>query len=111
MESARRGRLTRPWDSTTTRSEHDEFGQRLYQPEDRQIVERVVAMAGAQGVSPAQIALAWLLSRPAVDAPIVGATKLEHLADAVAALDVELTAEECTALEAPYAPHRVAGHT
>jgi 1-deoxyxylulose-5-phosphate synthase len=106
-----RGRLTRPWDATTERSAADEFGQALYQPEDRAIVDRVLAMAEARGVSPAQIALAWLLARPRVDAPVIGATKLAHLADAVAALDIELSAEECATLEDPYVPHRVAGHT
>jgi 1-deoxyxylulose-5-phosphate synthase len=105
-----RGRLTRPWDSSTARSETDEFGQRLYVAEDRQIVDRVAAVADARGVPAAQVALAWLLSRPAVDAPIVGATKPGHLEDAVAALDVELSAEERAQLEEPYVPHRVAGH-
>jgi aryl-alcohol dehydrogenase (NADP+) len=106
-----RGRLTRPWDVSTARSETDEFGQSLYHDEDREIVERVAAVAEARGVTAAQVALAWLLSRPAVDAPIIGATKLHHLDDAVAALDVELSAEECAQLETPYRPHRVAGHT
>jgi 1-deoxyxylulose-5-phosphate synthase len=105
-----RGRLTRPWDTSTARSETDEFGQQLYLDDDRRIVEEVAAVAADRGIPAAQVALAWLLSRPAVDAPIIGATKLEHLEDAVAAVDVELTEEECKRLEAPYLPHRVAGH-
>jgi len=106
-----RGRLTRPWDTVTARSETDEFGQRLYVDDDRRIVDEVATVAEDRGISPAQVALAWLLSRRAVDAPIIGATKLEHLDDAVAAVDVELTDDECKRLEDPYVPHRIAGHT
>jgi 1-deoxyxylulose-5-phosphate synthase len=105
-----RGRLTRPWDTSTARSETDEFGQQLYLDDDRRIVEEVAAVAAERGIPSAQVALAWLLSRPAVDAPIIGATKLEHLDDAVAAVDVELSDDECKRLEAPYLPHRIAGH-
>jgi 1-deoxyxylulose-5-phosphate synthase len=104
-----RGRLTRPWDTTTTRSETDSFGQSLYRDEDKDIVSRVADLAGKRSVSPAQIALAWLLRNPVVTSPIVGATKPQHLADAIAALDLELSPDEATYLEEPYEPHRVAG--
>ncbi len=105
-----RGRLTRDWDAVTARTETDEFGRSLYREEDKAIVEAVAAVAAARGISRAQVALAWLRHHPAVSAPIVGATKPEHLADAVASVDVELTDDEVAALEAPYVPHRIAGH-
>jgi aryl-alcohol dehydrogenase-like predicted oxidoreductase len=105
-----RGRLTRDWDATTARSETDEFGRSLYRDEDRQIVDAVAAVAAARGVSRAEVALAWILRHPAVDAPIIGATKPQHLADAVASVDLVLTADEVKALEAPYVPHAIAGH-
>jgi len=105
-----RGRLTRPWDATTARSETDEFGKTLYHPDDEMIVEAVAKVAEGRGVSPAQIALAWVSSHPAVDAPIVGATKHEHLADAIASVDIELADDEVAMLEAPYSPHAIAGH-
>jgi aryl-alcohol dehydrogenase (NADP+) len=104
-----RGRLTRDWDETTARSETDAFGKRLYTEGDRAIVDRVAEIAGGRGISRAQVALAWLLSKPVVTAPIVGVTKDHHLDDAVAAVDVELTEEEIARLEEPYAPHAVAG--
>ena len=105
-----RGRLTRDWDATTARSETDSFGQSLYAAEDRQIVEQVARVAADRGVSRAQIALAWLISRPAVTAPIIGATRAQHLDDAIAALGVRLTPAEIDQLEKPYVPHRIAGH-
>jgi aryl-alcohol dehydrogenase (NADP+) len=105
-----RGRLTREWDATTARTETDEFGRALYKEQDKQIVDAVAKVAADRGVSRAQVALAWLARQPAVDAPIVGATKPEHLADAVASVDVVLTDEEAAALEAPYEPHAIAGH-
>ena len=105
-----RGRLTREWDAATARSETDGFGQSLYAAEDRLIVEQVASVAAARGVPRAQIALAWLAGRPAVTAPIIGATKPQHLDDAIAALDVRLTPEEIDQLEKPYVPHRIAGH-
>jgi 1-deoxyxylulose-5-phosphate synthase len=105
-----RGRLTRPWDAGTARSETDEFGKTLYHDNDRLIVEEVAKVAAGRGVPPAQIALAWLLANPVVTAPIIGATKPGHIDDAVAALDIDLTAEEKTALEAVYMPHSIAGH-
>ncbi|MDJ0769711.1 MAG: aldo/keto reductase [Ilumatobacter sp.] len=104
-----RGRLTREWDETTARSETDEFGKGLYQPEDRSIVERVAEIAAQRGVPRAQVALAWMLSKPFVTAPIVGATKLGHLDDAVAAVELELSAGEIARLEEPYRPHDVVG--
>ena len=104
-----RGRLARPWDETTERSQTDEFGRSLYDESDRPIVDRVGEIADKRGVARAQVALAWLLSRPGVTAPIVGATKPRHIEDAVAALDVELTDDEIASLEEPYRPHRIAG--
>jgi aryl-alcohol dehydrogenase (NADP+) len=107
-----RGKLTRPWDETSNRSESDEFGKTLYayaEEADRTIVDRVAAVAEARGVPRAQIALAWVARHPTVTAPIVGATKQHHLDDAVAAMDIQLTPEEVTALEEPYLPHPVVG--
>ncbi len=106
-----RGRLARPWGESTHRSETDEFGRTLYDETDRPIVDEVNRIANDRGLSPAQIALAWLLSKPGVVAPIIGATKPHHLDDAVAAVDVHLTADEIEALEAPYRPHPIAGHS
>src|SRR4051795_10286709 len=102
-----RGRLTRDWDESTTRSETDEFGSKLYNDADRVIVERVAEVAEARGVPRAQVALAWVLSKPVVTAPIVGVTKDRHLDDAVAAVGLQLSAEEIARLEEPYAPHGV----
>ena len=106
-----RGRLTRDWDATSARSETDEFGRTLYRDEDARIVESVAAVAAARGTSRAQVALAWLAARPGVSAPIVGATKMSHLEDAIASVDLHLTAEECRRLEEPYEPRSVAGHS
>jgi 1-deoxyxylulose-5-phosphate synthase len=106
-----RGRLTRDWDATTARSETDEFGHQLYDEHaDRDVVERLAEVAAARGVPRAQVALAWLLGKPAVTAPIVGATRMEHLEDAVAAVDLELTEDEVKRLEEPYRPHNSVGH-
>jgi aryl-alcohol dehydrogenase-like predicted oxidoreductase len=104
-----RGRLARAWDEDTERSATDSFGQTLYVESDRTIVERVSEVAGELGVSRAQVALAWLLAQPVVTAPIVGATKLSHLEDAVAAVDVRLDDDVVARLEEPYAPHAVVG--
>ncbi|OMH34394.1 aldo/keto reductase [Tersicoccus sp. Bi-70] len=104
-----RGRLARPWDTDTERSATDEFGKQLYPESDRSIVDAVGAVAERQGVSRAQVALAWVLRNPAVTAPIVGATKAKHLEDAVAALDVTLTDNDVAELEASYTPHEPAG--
>jgi aryl-alcohol dehydrogenase-like predicted oxidoreductase len=104
-----RGRLTRDWDETTNRSETDEFGSSLYAAGDQAIVERVAEVAEGRGVPRAQVALAWVLSKPVVTAPIVGVTKDQHLDDAVAAVDLQLSAEEIARLEEPYTPHAVVG--
>ncbi len=104
-----RGRLTRDWDETTERAQTDEFGKTLYVPSDRQIVERVAQVAQGRGVSRAQVALAWMLSKPFISAPIIGASKPHHLDDAVAALELKLSAAEIAELEAGYVPHPVAG--
>jgi aryl-alcohol dehydrogenase (NADP+) len=105
-----RGRLTRAWDDRTARSETDEFGRSLYRDEDRVVVEKVIALAEQRGVSPAQIGLAWLLAQPAVTSPIVGVTDPQHLRDAIAAVDLELTEDEAASLAADYVPHAIAGH-
>ena len=105
-----RGRLTRDWDDATERTQTDEFGKRLYPDADRAIVDTVATVAEKRGIPRAQVALAWILSKPVVTAPIVGVTKPAQLDDAVAALEVELTPEEIEQLEAPYEPHRIAGH-
>jgi aryl-alcohol dehydrogenase (NADP+) len=105
-----RGRLTRPWDSSTARTETDEFGGTLYRDEDAAVVQKVLDTAARREVSPAQVALAWLLSQPAVSSPIVGVTKPEHLQDAVRAVELELSVEELADLSAGYVPHAVAGH-
>ncbi len=95
----------------TTRAKTDDFAHQLYyQDSDFQVVERLVKLAQQRGVAPAQIALAWLLHQPGVTAPIVGASKMNHPEDALAALEIELTEEECQLLEEPYQPHPVLGH-
>jgi 1-deoxyxylulose-5-phosphate synthase len=104
-----RGRLTRDWDASTARTGSDEFAKTLYLDADREIVERVARVAEDRGVPRAQVALAWVAQRDVVTAPIVGATKLHHVDDAVASLKLELTADEIAALEAPYVAHPVAG--
>ena len=106
-----RGRLTRDWDAVTERSETDEFGKTLYDTasSDRVIVERVAEVAAERGVPRAQVALAWVLSKPGISAPIVGATKPHHIDDAVAAVDLQLSSDEIDRLEEPYVPHAIAG--
>ena len=102
-----RGRLTRDWDETTSRTETDLYGKTLYHQQeesDRRTAATVERIATERGVPRAQIALAWVRQQEAVTAPIVGATKMQHLEDAVASVDVELTAEELEALGADYAP-------
>jgi aryl-alcohol dehydrogenase (NADP+) len=104
-----RGRLTRPWEETTKRSENDAFGSSLYDDSDREVADALGRVADARGLPRAQVALAWLLAKPGVTAPIIGATKPDHLADAVAAVDVTLTDDEIATLESAYRPHTVAG--
>lgn len=107
-----RGRLTRAWDDVSERQKTDEFGKNLYTlsvESDRKIVEQVAAIAKARGVPQAQVALAWVVQKPVITSPIVGASKPNHLTDAVAALSLKLTPEEIAALEAPYTPHHVVG--
>jgi aryl-alcohol dehydrogenase-like predicted oxidoreductase len=104
-----RGRLTRDLDATTSRSETDVFGRTLYVDDDASIIEAVRTIAEARGISRAQVALAWLLTKPGVTSPIIGATKTHHLEDAIAAVDVKLTGEEIAALEKPYTPRPVVG--
>jgi aryl-alcohol dehydrogenase-like predicted oxidoreductase len=105
------GNRTRDGERRTTRSGSDPFTDYLYsQPSDFDVVDRVAEVAAARGVAPAQVALAWVLQRRGVTAPIVGATKLHHLEDALAAEKLTLGAEEITALEELYAPHPVLGH-
>ncbi len=108
-----RGRLTRPWEQESTkRYETDEVAKRMYsQTEnfDRAVVDRVGQIAERRSVSRAQVALAWVLSKPAITSPIVGATKPHHLSDAVAALSLKLTPEEISSLEEPYVPHPILG--
>jgi aryl-alcohol dehydrogenase-like predicted oxidoreductase len=108
-----RGRLARPaGESDTKRSESDRFGRLLYkrtEEADRAIIDAVGTIATKRGIPRAQVALAWMLSKPGVTAPIVGATKPEHLKDAVAATGVSLSSDEISALEEHYVPHQVAG--
>src|SRR5713101_7459940 len=107
-----RGRLARAWETqpSTTRGQTDEYGKKLYsgtEVADKSVVDRVGEIAKAREIPRAQIALAWLLHKPAVTAPIVGATKLHHLEEAAAALEVKLSDTEIEALEAPYVPHHI----
>ncbi len=109
-----RGKLTRPWTegSPTKRAQTDQFGRGLYvgaEASDRAIVGAVEKLASARGVNMAQIGMAWLLAKTGITAPIIGASKMGHLEDAVAALSLKLTDEEVAALEAPYVPRSVAG--
>ena len=107
-----RGRLTRPWNSATDRTRTDDYGNKLYaasEDADRRVVEQVAAIAAARGVAMAHVALAWMLQKSFISAPIVGASKARHLEDAVAALPLRLSAAETAALEEPYVPHRIVG--
>ena len=107
-----RGMLTRPWNSTTGRSETDAFGKSLYrqtQESDEKIVDAVASVAEARGVPRAQVALAWVAQQEAVTAPIVGATKANHLDDAAAAVELVLTDDELVQLDEHYAPHAIEG--
>ena len=107
-----RGKLSRDWGYSSIRTETDEAFGRLFaktEEADMKVADRVAEVAKARGVSRAQIALAWLLSKPVIAAPIVGATKLHHLDDAIAAINVKLSVEEIAALEQSYVPHAVVG--
>jgi aryl-alcohol dehydrogenase-like predicted oxidoreductase len=107
-----RGMLTRPWGTQTARTANDAFGQTLYrsqQDANRRIVDAVATVAGARGVSAAQVALAWVRQQQAVTAPIVGATKTSHLSDAIACVDLVLTPDELAQLEVPYTPREPEG--
>ena len=105
------GTRTREGDRLTTRARTDSFGDSLYTPDvDFAVVDRAGEVAGDRGVAQAQVALAWLLHKPGVSAPIVGATKLEHLEDALAAVEISLSEDEITRLEEPYVPHAISGH-
>ncbi|WP_375407926.1 aldo/keto reductase [uncultured Methylobacterium sp.] len=108
-----RGRLTRDWDETSARQDTDEVGRKLYastEEADRAIVARVAEIAASRGVPRAQVALAWVAQKPGVCSPIIGASKPQHLDDAVAALDLHLTSTEVATLEALYVPHPVVGY-
>jgi 1-deoxyxylulose-5-phosphate synthase len=106
------GNRTRAGEKLTRRAQTDAFGDNLYRPEvDFEVIERADEVAAQRGVPSAQVALAWLLGRPGVTAPIIGATKLEHLQDALAAEELSLDAGEVERLEEPYRPHAVAGHS
>jgi 1-deoxyxylulose-5-phosphate synthase len=105
------GTRTREGDRLTTRARTDSFGDSLYTPDvDFAVVDRAGQVAGERGVPQAQVALAWLLHKPGVTAPIVGATKLEHLEDALAAVELSLSEDEILRLEEPYVPHAISGH-
>ena len=108
-----RGRLTRDWDATTDRSATDEFGKTLYaaqEDSDRRVAAAVAEVAEARGLPRAQVALAWVSRNPVVTAPIVGGTRVSHIEDAVASLDLELTDDEVARLEEHYVPHAVVGY-
>lgn len=108
------GRLTRDWSAeSTARSETDQIAKSKYDSTteaDRPIIERVAEIAEKHGAPRVHIALAWLLQKEPVTAPIIGATKLSHLESAIGALDIKLTSEEVAYLEEPYVPHRIVGH-
>jgi 1-deoxyxylulose-5-phosphate synthase len=106
------GNRSRSGEEKTARAADDDYSKRMYAEDaDFDVVDRCVEVAGKLGVSPPQVALAWLLRQPGVTAPIVGSTKIEHLEAAVAALDVELSDEDAKRLEEPYVPHPVLGHS
>ena len=105
------GNRGRGGEQRTVRAGSDPLGAEFYGDSDFDVVDVVRAVAAGRGLSPAQVALAWLLGKPAVNAPIVGATKLRHLEDAIAAVEVTLSEDEVARLEAPYHPHPILGHT
>lgn len=102
------GRLTRDWNEQTSRSENDQVAKSLFtktEEDDRKVAERLAVVAANRGIPRAQVSLAWLLQKEEVTAPIIGATKMSHLEDAVSALSVKLTSEEIKSLEELYVPH------
>jgi 1-deoxyxylulose-5-phosphate synthase len=105
------GSRGRDGDRRTARAGSDPFAEELYDDVDFDVVDVVTAVADERGLAPAQIALAWLLGKPAVSSPIVGATRLQHVEDAIAAVDVTLSESEVKRLEAPYRPHPILGHS
>lgn len=106
-----RGRLAGNKQEGTVRSRTDEFGNMLYdRPADERVIDRLIEVAAGRGAKPVQVALAWMLSKPWITAPIIGASKPHHLADAVAALELKLSEEEVKRLEEVYEPHPVLGH-
>ncbi len=105
------GNRPRNTEGTTSRAQTDDFSKQMYHEEsDFKVVDRVTELAGKRNIKPAQIALAWLLHQPAVTAPIIGASKMSHLDDAIGALDIKLDADEVRYLEELYIPHPVLGH-
>jgi 1-deoxyxylulose-5-phosphate synthase len=105
------GNRQRDGDDPTTRAKSDDFAKSMYyQPQDYDVVDQIVAIANERGDTPAQIALAWLLHKQGVTSPIIGATKMYQLEEAVAATEISLTAEEIAQIEAPYKPHAILGH-
>ena len=110
-----RGRLARPWDAPAThRSQNDAFGARLYatlSDSDHRVIDAVGTIAERRGVTRAQVALAWVLRQPGISAPIVGATRPQHLTEAISALELALSDEEVRELEQPYVPHPLMGHS
>src|ERR1019366_9815018 len=108
-----RGRVARPWQTgSTKRYETDQFGKGMYsqtEEPDHAVIDRLGRISEQRGASRAQVALAWMFSKPAITSPIVGATKPHHLSDAAAALSLRLTPEEIASLEEPYTPHPVLG--
>jgi aryl-alcohol dehydrogenase-like predicted oxidoreductase len=108
-----RGRLTRAWKEETNRTRTDQYGGTLYVSDveaDRRVVEQVASIAAARGVPKAQVALSWMTHKPFITAPIIGASKPQHLVDAIGALSLKLETDEIRQLESPYIPHAVAGH-
>lgn len=105
------GSRTRETPRATPRAQSDEFADRMYfQEQDYLVLDALREVSVARGAQPAQVALAWLLSMPGVSAPILGATKVQHITDAAGAVEMTLSAEEISRLEAPYTPHKILGH-
>jgi aryl-alcohol dehydrogenase (NADP+) len=105
------GKYAQDMSGDTTRAKTDQLTPKFFQSSDLEVVDRAVALAKQRGVTPAQIALAWLMHQPGLTGPIIGATKMNHLEEAVAAVDIELTTEECEYLEELYQPHPILGHS